>query len=106
MPVADPFAIRFSQRSIAGRFKDGTTVEELAVGLRTGFVKPNDLPPIRVVERAGLLFTLDNRRLEAFRQAGVPVPYVTAAPDEAHAEQWKFTTVNEGIMVEIRRPQQ
>lgn len=98
----DPNEVRFSQDSIYYRFLDGSTIDELAEALRTGQVDPDDVPPIRLVERGGRLFTLDNRRLEAFRRAGLNVPYRMATPEEARAEIWKFTTKNGGISVRIR----
>jgi hypothetical protein len=50
----------------------------------------------------GRLYTLDNRRLEAFRRAGLEVPYRMATPDEADSERWKFTTTNQGLSVIVR----
>jgi hypothetical protein len=61
-----------------------------------------DVPPIRLVEKDGQLFTLDNRRLEAFRRAGVAVPYRMATTEEAAAEAWKFTTQNGGTTMRVR----
>ncbi len=84
------------------RFRSGETLDELAAALRSGRVRAEDVPPIRLVERNGLLFTLDNRRLEAFRRAGREVPYRMATPEEADAERWKFTTTNEGVSVVVR----
>lgn len=58
--VVNPSTIRFSQNSIAGAFKDGGGVKDLAAGLRSGAVNPSDIPAIRLVERDGSYFTLDN----------------------------------------------
>jgi hypothetical protein len=60
--------------------------------------------PIRLLERRGLLYTLDNRRLEAFRRAGTAVPYRMATDDEVRREQGKFTTTNDGTSVIVRGP--
>jgi hypothetical protein len=98
----DPDLVRFSQRSASFTFKDGRNINELAEGLRNGTIDPKSVPPIRLVERNGQLFTLDNRRLEAFRRAGVPVPYRLATPDETAHEAFKFTTTNGGISIRIR----
>ncbi len=98
----DPDVVRFSQDSIKGTFKNGGTVDDLAAGLRSGAIKPGDVPAIRVVERDGQLFTLDNRRLEAFRRAGVPIRYRYATPQEAASEAFKFTTRNGGQSVRVR----
>ncbi|MGI8554127.1 MAG: hypothetical protein ACR2PL_25575 [Dehalococcoidia bacterium] len=98
----DPFLVRFSQDSINHRFRSGETIEELAADLRNGRVAPNSMAPIRLVERGGLLFTLDNRRLEAFRRAREKVPYRMATAEEDAEEAWKFTTTNQGVSVRIR----
>lgn len=97
-----PGDVRFSQDSISGTFKDGRTIDELADELKSGGILPEDVPPIRLVERDGQWFTLDNRRLEAFRRAGVFVPFRLATPEEAAAEAFKFTTKNGGVSVRIR----
>ncbi len=100
--LMDPSKIRFSQDSISPFFKGGRSLEDLIAGLKNGTIKPQDVPPIRVFENEGQLFTLDNRRLEAFRQAGVPIPFQTATPDEVANEAWKLTTQNGGASVRIR----
>ncbi len=48
------------------------------------------------------MFTLDNRRLEAFRRAGVSIPWRMATEEEIAAEDWKFTTTNRGVSVRVR----
>ncbi len=98
----DPHLIRLSQDSVRYRFGDGSTIDDLAEGLRMGDVQPEDVPPARLVERGGLLFTLDNRRLEAFRRAGVDVPFRMASPGETSREVWKFTTRNDGASIRTR----
>jgi hypothetical protein len=102
----DPNRVRFSQKSISPRFADGRSINELAEALRTGQIRPEDIPPHRLVEKEGLLFTLDNRRLEAFRRAGVEIPWRMAAAEEVEAEAWKFTTMNRGTSVKIREQRQ
>jgi hypothetical protein len=98
----DPLSVRFSQSSISYRFRDGTTIDELAEALRTGVLRPNEIPPLRLFEREGVYYTLDNRRLEAFRRAGLPIPWRLATPEEVEAEKWKLTTTNQGVNVKIR----
>jgi hypothetical protein len=98
----DPNAVRFSQRSISFYFADGRTIDDLAEGLRSGRIRPEDIPPLRLVEKEGLFFTLDNRRLEAFRRAGVDIPWRLTTPEELAREAWKFTTTNQGVSVKVR----
>jgi hypothetical protein len=98
----DPYDARFSQASIRRAFRDGRTIDDLAEDLRSGRLTPEDIPPIRLVERDGKLYTLDNRRLEAFRRAGVNIRYRMATEEEAVGEAWKFTTRNDGASVRVR----
>ena len=98
----NPNQVRFSQSSIRSTFKNGDSVDDLAAGLKNGTLDPSDIPAIRLTEKDGELFTLDNRRLEAFRRAGVDVPYQMATPEEAANEAWKFTTENGGTSIRVR----
>jgi hypothetical protein len=77
-------------------------VRDLAESLRSGRVSPKDVPPIRLVERDGFLIGLDNRRLQAFQLARVPVPYRMATPREIASESWKFATPHGVVSVRIR----
>ena len=47
-------------------------------------------------------YTLDNRRLEAFRRARVDVPYIMAGPRDVSILSRRFTTQNEGMSVVVR----
>jgi len=82
--LRNPAEVRFSQDSIKAGFKDPKfgSIDDLAEGVRTGRIKPADIEPIRLVEREGKLITIDNRRLEAFRRAGVEIPTRMATPEE------------------------
>ncbi|WP_146118745.1 hypothetical protein [Blastopirellula marina] len=97
----DPKSVRFSQDSIAGNFKEGGNVLELGAKLKVGQVDPSSIPPIRIVLKDGKVFTLDNRRLRAFQEAGIDVPFerLDAIPKR---ELFKFTTKNVGVDIIIR----
>lgn len=99
----NPAFVRFTQNTISSSFPSGGNVEELAEALQSGTVSPDDIPPIRLVEREGKLYSLDNRRLEAFRRAQVDIRYRMATDEEIRTE-WrrKFTTTNDGESVVIR----
>ena len=87
-----PKDIRFTQATIGTHFSDGRRVDDLVDQLRTGAVLPRDLPPIQVVQKDGLLFSLDNRRLMAFNLAGVseiPVQ-VVSLDDPGVAERLRY----------------
>jgi RHS repeat-associated protein len=98
----DPNIVRFSQSSIRNAFRNGMTIDELAISLKNGATKINEIPPIRLVNQNNVLYTLDNRRLEAFRRAGMKIPYKIATAEEIAAEAWKFTSKNGGIFVKIK----
>ncbi|MGP3960719.1 polymorphic toxin-type HINT domain-containing protein [Nonomuraea sp. 3N208] len=100
----DPNEVRFTQDSVSRLFKSGHSVEETRDALRNGTLSPHDLDPIRLVERDGKRYTLDNRRLVAFQQAGLDsVPYRMATPAEIRRE-WrkKFTTETDGVGIQVR----
>ena len=102
MDTIDPREVRFSHDSINARFSDGRTIEELVIALRAGLISAEDVTPIRLVRRGGQLYTLDNRRLEAFRRAGMVIAYRIATDQEAEDEEWKFTTTNAVVSARVR----
>jgi hypothetical protein len=87
--------VKFSQGSISGNFKNGSSVSDLANGLKNGSVSPTSIPSVRIVEKDGSIFTLDNRRLQAFQQGGVSIPYqkLESIPE---SEMFKFKDYNSG----------
>ena len=97
-----PGSINFTQSSIKGTFKDGRSVDDLIAGLKSGAIKPDSLPPIRIFRKDGKIFSLDNRRLYAAKQAGVKVKTVGATEGEILRESWKFTTKNGGTSIKYK----
>ena len=86
--------MRFTQDSVKGAFRNGTSLNDAAAALRAGGAEgASKFPSIRLVEHEGQLFTLDNRRLLTFSQAGQQVPFRMATEAEI-AREWasKFTT--------------
>ncbi|MFE3446547.1 DUF6531 domain-containing protein [Nocardia sp. NPDC059180] len=98
----DPNQVRFTQDSVRATFKDGSSVFDLVDGLRSGDIDSESIPPIRIFEQQGHLYTLDNRRLVAFQMAGVDVPYVMASDTQVAREAFKFTSRSEGLSIRIR----
>ncbi|MFJ4409567.1 RHS repeat-associated core domain-containing protein [Streptomyces sp. NPDC088910] len=98
----DPSLVRFSQDTVSPRFGSGETIEQTAAGLRSGYIKPEDLPTVRLQYKDGNLFSLDNRRLVAFQKAGIQMPFRMATPEEIAGEAWKFTTKNDGASILIQ----
>jgi hypothetical protein len=48
------------------------------------------------------VFTLDNRRLKAFQEAGVPIRTRAATAAEIANDAFKFTSKNGGASVRVR----
>ncbi|GGK37130.1 putative T7SS-secreted protein [Nocardia camponoti] len=100
--VVDPSTVRFTQDSISQNFRNGDSVFSLADALRSGRVLPGEVPAIRVFERDGNVFSLDNRRLAAFQMAGVEVPVVPATAAEVARDAFKMTSKTDGQNIRIR----
>lgn len=90
----NPFNVRFSQESISGTFKNGNSVLDITQ-------ISESIPAIRIVEKDGLIYTLDNRRLRLFQEANLPVKFekLNSIPE---SEMFKFTTKNQGQTIRIR----
>jgi RHS repeat-associated protein len=97
-----PKAVRYSQDSIKGSFKDGRTFGQAIDDLKTGRATANDFPAIRIFEHEGKIYTLDNRRLYVFKESNVPINFRRATPQEVASEGWKMTTQNEGTSIRVR----
>lgn len=100
--LAEPTGIRFTQSSISSTFSDGSSLLDAIGALRSGVLSPSDLPPIRVYEQDGLIYTLDNRRLFVALQAGTMVNITPATTQQVTSQGWKFTTPNQGCIICIR----
>ena len=98
----NPKSIKFSQNNIKDDFSDGKSFESLINGLKDGSISQKDIPAIRIVEKDGKIFSLDNRRLNAFQEAGVDISFkkLDNIPRKEHR---KFSTKNEGESIEIRK---
>jgi RHS repeat-associated protein len=83
-------SVQFGQSSVSnvfahGPFK-GRTIGEVAGGLRSGTISPDDLP-LDVVVRGGRSITINNRSLAALRRAGVKPTVVRDRTGDAHFEK-------------------
>jgi hypothetical protein len=89
-----------SIRNQTGEF----TVLQNAEALKAGTLKATDLPPIRVwVDDAGKIWTLDHRRLGAFRLGELgEVPVQWASPEAVQKEMWKMTTKTGGSSIRLK----
>lgn len=56
-----------------------------------------------MIERNGKIYTLDNRRLYCFKEAGLEsIPVIFASLEEELKEAFKFSTKNDGISIQVR----
>ncbi|KAL0487414.1 hypothetical protein AKO1_000849 [Acrasis kona] len=97
----DPSDIRYTQDSIKQNFRDGSSVHELLRQLRQGMC-PSCVPPIQVMQMDGDLWSVDNRRLWAFKKANVssvPVVYV----DPSFCGFYRGDLVQDGWDVIVRQ---
>jgi len=102
--VVNPKSIRFSQESIRKTFKNGKSFSGMTSDLKSGKLNPKDVKPIRIVEKGGKIFTLDNRRLKAFQDANIDIPYQKVDYNKLpERELQKFTTENNGKTIRIRK---
>jgi len=100
--TVDPKQVRFSQDNAGENFRDGRSVDDLIKGLKDGTIDPTEVEPIRIVERNGDIYSLDNRRLHAFQEAGVDVRYQKVQYDPKKHNRY-FSTKNNGESIEIRK---
>ena len=82
--------IRFGQLKISPTFRKGyfagKSIEEIAAGLRSGAIKPSQLP-IRTITRDGVTYTMNNRSLMALRKAGMGPTVITDVTGEIKYEK-------------------
>jgi ABC-type microcin C transport system permease subunit YejB len=66
--------VRFGQKGVSSTFRHGEfagqSIDDVAAGLRSGAIKPDQLP-IQTVTRNGVQHTVNNRSLMALRKAGM-----------------------------------
>lgn len=75
-----------------------------AEALKKGTLKASDLPEIRIWQDAdGQLWSLDHRRLAAFRLAELDsVPFKWATRKEVSRQMWKMTTETGGKSIKLK----
>ena len=99
--LANPRRIRFTQDNYRRTFGDGRSIIDLADALKAESANANTVPPIRVFERNGQVFSLDNRRLLTFKLANSPEIRVISAT-RAEVRRRRFSTRINGIGIEVR----
>lgn len=101
--MINPKEVRYMQSSINNRTGEYTVLGN-AEALKNGTLKPTDLALIRLwKDDEGRIWTLDHRRLVAFRLAGIEkVPFKWATKEEVESQMWKMTTTTEGKTIDMR----
>ena len=101
--IVNPKDVNFMQRSIKNQTGEHTVLGN-AEALKSGALKATDLPEIRIWQDAdGKLWTLDHRRLAAFRMAELDsVPFRWATDEEVANQMWKMTTKTNGISIKLK----
>ncbi len=101
--TVNPKDVNFMQSSIRNQTGEHTVLGN-AEALKNGTLQATDLPEIRIWQDAdGKLWTLDHRRLAAFRIAGLDsVPFRWATDEEIASQMWKMTTKTNGTSVKLK----
>lgn len=98
-----PSEIRYSQNSMRSRFRNGNPIEETLRKLLSGKITVVDIPRIRVAEKDGKYYSMDNRRLYVFKRfeekkgTKIKVKCIETGMDPG-----KFTTTNDGTSIRIK----
>ena len=119
--LRDTKNIRYSQNDIRGTFDDGTNINDLTYHLKNSPEYASSIEPIRLVKYNDLptevqeylskqgvssstVFSLDNRRLYAAKQAGVKVNSVWATQQDLKGINLlkRFSTLTGGKTIEVR----
>ncbi|SDZ23473.1 hypothetical protein [Thermoactinomyces sp. DSM 45892] len=97
--------IHFMQSTAKNKTGDYTVLDN-AVALKEGTLKPEELPQIRVWrDKDKKIWTLDHRRLIAFKLAGIKnVSVRWATEDEIKHDAFKMTTPNGGEAIDLLCP--
>ncbi len=97
----DPKLVLFSQNTCSATFRDGRSVLDLIASLKAGAANVAEIPALRVFLHNGAIWSLDNRRLYAFKEAGLPVRIVLASEAEIKKEAYKYSTSTGGRTIRL-----
>lgn len=99
--LINPSDVGYTQDSISPNFKDGSDVKSLILKLKEGIITADDVDPIRIFEMNGKLMSIDNRRLYAFKKAGVNIRYRWATKKEISSR--RISTKDNGETIKVRK---
>lgn len=106
--TVSPWSVRTSQNTASWNFKPpfhNTSIGEAAYQLRQGKLSPSQFGPVQIVEKDGMIWSVDNRRILAYRSAGMDIPYAKTSWDAlTPAQQSHFTSTTNGGSIIILMP--
>ena len=99
----NPQDANFMQNSIKNQTGEYTVLGNVEA-LKNGTLHASDLPEIRIWKDSyGKIWTLDHRRLAAFRLAELDsVPFRWATDEEIASQIWKMTTKTNGTSIKLK----
>ena len=79
-----PRDIAYLNSSIKREFRDGISIYDTMNALKNGCIDTDDIPAITVVEYKDVTYSLNNRRLWAFKESGVEdIPVIVKEADSS-----------------------
>jgi len=105
--TVNPQDVRYTHDNIKGTFQDGKSVDQTISDLKSGAIQSSDIPQISVVNQNGNLYSLDNRRLYSFKEAGIN-KVNAVLKDLKNSKVWKEylskkTTKNDGTSIKVKK---
>ncbi|ENV32716.1 RHS repeat-associated core domain-containing protein [Acinetobacter gerneri] len=97
----DPSTVHFMQSSAKNQTGDYTVLGN-AVSLKNGTLDANILRAKVWKDGTGKVWTLDHRRLAAFKLAKKCMPITWASAQEVEQQMWKMTTTNGGTSMKLK----
>lgn len=102
-----PRDIRFSQKSVGCKFRNGCTLEDTALQLIRADIQKRDIEMIRItLHDDGNYYTLDNRRLAVFRllefSGKTQIVKARVLPKPSKEWAFKYDTTSDGLVAAVR----
>jgi len=97
----NPRHILYSNNSCSDKFSCDRSIDDVANGLRDGSIDCDDIPAIRVVRWNKNWYSLDNRRLWVFSEAGIQdIPVIVSKADAGFIDKLRN---GDGTSILVRR---
>jgi hypothetical protein len=106
--IISPWRIRSSQNTASWNFKppfQNSSIGDAAFQLREGQISPEQFGAVKLVEKDGMIWSVDNRRILTFRSAGMDIPYEKTTWEAlTPAQKSHFTSTTNGESIIILTP--